>query len=313
MERSVQQEAFSRLSRGFGLECSLISTPDYATMFETVAKGEADAAITNRFFGMMHAKKFGLENTAILFEPSDLFFAATRGDPKHLLDAIDRHLSDLKKNPQSAYYAALKRWTSEKVRFQLPVWLQVVGLGGIGFLVMSLVVSVILKHQVNARTLELQQEIAERKTAQQRFMDIIEFLPDATFVIDQDKRVIAWNQACENMTGVKKEMLLGKGDYAYAEPFFGKRRPILIDLLDQPLAEMEATYSYTNRKDHRMYAESFVPQLHDGQGSYLWGVASPLYDQGGRRCGAIETVRDITEQKHIELKFPKNTSCRHPH
>ena len=306
LERSVQQEAFSRLSRGFGLECSLISTPDYATMFEMVAKGQADAAITNRFFGMMHAKKFGLENTAILFEPSDLFYAATRGDPKHLLDAIDRHLSDLKKNPQSAYYASLKRWTSEKVRFQLPIWLQVVGLGGIGFLVMSLVVSVILKYQVNARTLELQQEIAERKTAQQRFMDIIEFLPDATFVIDQDKRVIAWNQACENMTGVKKEMMLGKGDYAYAEPFFGKRRPLLIDLLDQPLAEVEATYSYTDRKDCRMYAESFVPQLRAGLGAYLWGVASPLYDQEGRRCGAIETVRDITEQKGIEEALRKS-------
>jgi hypothetical protein len=34
------------------------------------------------------------------------------------------------------------------------------------------------------------------------------------------------------MTGVKKDGLLGQGDYAYAEPFFGQRRPILIDLLD---------------------------------------------------------------------------------
>ncbi len=306
LERSIQQEAFSRLSRGFGLDCSLITAPDYTTMFEMVARGQADAAITNRFFGMMHAKKFGLENTAILFEPSDLFYAATKGDPKHLLDAIDRHLSDLKKNSQSAYYASLKRWTSEKVRFQLPFWLQVVGLGGIGFLAVSLAVGVILKHQVNARTLELQQEIAERKTAQQRFMDIIEFLPDATFVIDQDKRVIAWNQACENMTGVKKETLLGKGDYIYAEPFFGKRRPILIDLLDKPLAEVEATYASTNREDHRMCAESFVPQLHAGRGAYLRGVASPLYDQTGRRCGAIETVRDITEQKHMEEALRKS-------
>ena len=39
------------------------------------------------------------------------------------------------------------------------------------------------------------------------------------------------------MTGVKKEALLGLGDYAYAEPFFGERRPILIDLLNQPSPE----------------------------------------------------------------------------
>ncbi len=235
LERSVQQEAFERLSKGFGLHCILKSTPDYKTMFEMVARGEADAAITNRFYGMMHAKKFGLTNTAILFEPSDLFYAATKGDPKHLLETIDRHLADLKTNQQSMYYASMKQWTSEQVRLQLPFWLQVVGFGGIGLLIMSLCVSALLRHQVNVRTQELLQENAERQTAQQRLMDIIEFLPDATFVINQNKQVIAWNKACESMTGVKKELLLGQDNYAYAEPFFGKRRPILIDLLDQPI------------------------------------------------------------------------------
>ena len=141
LDRSVQQEAFVQLSKGFGLNCTLIATPDYKTMFEMVAGGEADAAITNRFYGLMHAKKFGLENTAILFEPSDLFYAATKGDPKHLLAAIDKNLADLKQNPQSAYYASMKRWTSEEVRLKLPVWLQVAGLGGIGLLLMSLGVS----------------------------------------------------------------------------------------------------------------------------------------------------------------------------
>ncbi|MFA5196429.1 MAG: transporter substrate-binding domain-containing protein, partial [Bacteroidales bacterium] len=86
LERSVQEAAFDRLSRGFGLNVTLISVPDYKTMFEKVSKGEADAAITNRFYGMMHAKRFGLEDTAVVFEPSDLFFAAPKNDPKHLLD-----------------------------------------------------------------------------------------------------------------------------------------------------------------------------------------------------------------------------------
>jgi PAS domain S-box-containing protein len=300
LERSVQQEAFIRLSKGFGLNSSLIAVPDYKTMFEMVSKGEADAAITNRFYGMRHAKKFGLEDTAVLFEPSDLFFAAAKRGTKHLQDTIDRHLLDLKKDHESVYYISLKRWTSEKVAFKLPLWLQITGLVAGGVLIMSLVGSAILKHQVNVRTRELQQENAERQTAQQRFMDIIEFLPDATFVIDQNKRVIAWNQACETMTGVKKEIMLGQTDYAYAEPFYGERRPVLIDLLDQPVAEMEATYTYTQRKDYRLYAESFVPHLRAGHGAHLRGVASPLYDRDGRRCGAIETIRDVTEQKLME-------------
>ena len=48
-----------------------------------------------------------------------------------------------------------------------------------------------------------------------QLMDIIDFLPDATFVIDKNRKVIAWNRAIEEMTGVKKQDIIGKGDYAY--------------------------------------------------------------------------------------------------
>ena len=300
LDRSTQQEAFVRLSTGFGLHTSVISIPDYKTMFEMVAKGEADAAVTNSFYGLMHAKKFGLEDTAVIFEPSDLFYAAPKGDPKQLLDTIDNYLADLKKDPHSIYYASIKRWTAEEVPFKLPVWLQIVSLGVIGFLSLSLVVSAILKHQVNARTQELQQKNMEQRAAQQRFMDIVEFLPDATFVIDQEKRVVAWNQACETMTGVKKELLLGQDNYAYGEAFYGERRPLLIDLLDRPVPEVDGLYKHVQRKGDRLYAEAFFPHLRAGQGAHLWGVASPLYDQEGRRGGAIQAIRDVTEQKHME-------------
>lgn len=157
LERSVQEAAFARLSKGFGLNVTLISVPDYKTMFEKVSKGEADAAITNRFYGMLHAKKFGLEDTAVVFEPSDLFFAAPKNDPKHLLDSIDKHISTVKKDPQSIYYLSLKRWTSEEVRFKLPVWIKILGLVIGIVLFMSLIGSIVLKRQVNARTHELQQ------------------------------------------------------------------------------------------------------------------------------------------------------------
>ena len=61
------------------------------------------------------------------------------------------------------------------------------------------------------------------KAAHHQLMDIIEFLPDATVVIDREKKVIAWNRAMEEMTGVKKRDILGKGDYSYAVPFYGRQ------------------------------------------------------------------------------------------
>lgn len=149
---------------------------------------------------------------------------------------------------------------------------------------------------------------AAREAAHELLENIIEFMPDATFVINEDKRVVAWNQACESMTGVAKEAILGKGDYAYAEPFFGERRPMLIDLLDLPSAEAEAFYKYVRRTDDTLYAESFIPRLRGGQGAHLWGAARKLFDQEGRRCGAIETIRDVTEERLIEQALHESES-----
>ncbi|HOS95716.1 MAG TPA: PAS domain S-box protein, partial [Armatimonadota bacterium] len=134
----------------------------------------------------------------------------------------------------------------------------------------------------------------------ERLASIIEFLPDPTFAIDAKKRVIAWNRACEALTGVHRQTVLGQGDYAYAIPFFGHRRPILIDLLDLPDPETAAGYKYVQRQGDLLYAESFIPRLRDGQGAYVWGVAGPLYDENGHRCGAVEVIRDITERRRIE-------------
>ena len=144
------------------------------------------------------------------------------------------------------------------------------------------------------------QDISELRAAHQRLFDIVEFLPDATFVIDDRKRVIAWNKAIEDMTGVKKEDILGRGEYAYAAPFYGIQRPILIDLLDQPHADIETDYRDVRRVGDHLYGEGFFPRMNDGRGAHLWGVAAPLFDREGQRVGAIEVLRDITDKKLAE-------------
>ncbi|HPJ69068.1 MAG TPA: ATP-binding protein, partial [Desulfobacteraceae bacterium] len=157
LERSVQEEAFLKLAAGFELNATLIALQDYKKIFEMVASGEADAAITNRFYGIMHAKMFGLEDTSVIFHPSNLFFASFKNASKQLLDTIDKHLLDLKNDPQSAYYASLKRWISGDVRFKLPTWVVTLGLISGVVLLMSLAGTLILKHQVNVRTRQLRE------------------------------------------------------------------------------------------------------------------------------------------------------------
>lgn len=154
---------------------------------------------------------------------------------------------------------------------------------------------------------KLQQEIAERKqaeeamySAQQQLMDIIEFLPDPTFVVDRDRKVIAWNRAIAEMTGVPKEAVLGKGDYAYAVPFYGSPQPILIDFIFADNPENEKKYLYVTRQDNKICAEKYYRFPFSGIESNMWGVAAPLYDKQGNITGAIESIRDVTKHKQTE-------------
>jgi two-component system, cell cycle sensor histidine kinase and response regulator CckA len=151
---------------------------------------------------------------------------------------------------------------------------------------------------------ETLEDITERKIAEeeahaarQQLLDIIEFLPDATFVVDQQKRVIAWNRAIEEMTGVPKGEIIGKSDHAYGVPFYGERRPLLVDLIDMPNSLLQARYDNFCRKGNTLYAEGFYPALFAGKGAYIWALATPLLDSKGNRVGTIESIRDLTEHK----------------
>ena len=149
----------------------------------------------------------------------------------------------------------------------------------------------------------------EKEQAHKRLDEIIEFLPDPTFVIDADREVIAWNRAIEQMTGIPKEDMIGKGNYEYAIPFYGERRSILIDLAFLPDEEFEKRkYDTVHWSTDTLYGEVYVPKLFGGKGAYLSATASRLHDASGNIVGAIESIRDITEMKRAEAELQEITA-----
>ncbi len=158
--------------------------------------------------------------------------------------------------------------------------------------------------------IEMVDDITERKRAEgalreseRRLSDIIDFLPDATFAIDLNGKVITWNRAIEEMTGVKASDMLGKGDDEYALPFYGIRRPILIDLVFLPDEVSVKKYRFVDKEGKVLMAEADVPLK--GERRVLWGKAGPLYDSRGNIIGAIESIRDITDRKRAEEALKK--------
>ncbi|PWR75065.1 hypothetical protein DLD82_07565 [Methanospirillum stamsii] len=141
----------------------------------------------------------------------------------------------------------------------------------------------------------------ETKQTVRRLEEIISFLPDATFVIDLDGKVIAWNKAMEEVTGLQCADILGKGDYEYALPFYGERKPMLANLILLHDEEVERRYNHIIRDGDTLIVDIFIPSF-GKDGTYFWAKASPLYDKDGNLVGAIESIRDISDRKRAELE-----------
>lgn len=159
------------------------------------------------------------------------------------------------------------------------------------------------------------QEISDRKRLEEAFRydklqmsGVIYNVPEPTFAIDRAGKVIAWNRAIEELSGVKAVDILGKGDYEYSLPFHGKPRPMLLDLIFQPDTEIKKQgYTAVNRKGNSVSAETRIRK--NGKNTLvIRGIAAPIYNDAGDVAGSIETITDITEEKLRESALSESES-----
>ncbi|MDX2370256.1 MAG: diguanylate cyclase [Colwellia sp.] len=143
------------------------------------------------------------------------------------------------------------------------------------------------------------------ENAQQLLAQIIERSPVPKFVINMDHKIIYWNAACENVTGVLACEAIGTNKAWY--PFYHEERPTMADLIiDGRIEDMKIFYAgkfsrSTIVKD-TWEAEDYFPHF-PGGGRWLSFSATVLKDRDGCVIGAMETLRDITQQKLFEAEL----------
>ena len=145
--------------------------------------------------------------------------------------------------------------------------------------------------QAKASEESLAAQYRELEDYQATLRGIIDFLPDPTFVLDREGRVVVWNRAIEAVTGIQKERIIGSRAGAISELTAGLFSPLLAETV---LAQ-EGGESVSR--------EVCISPANGGEETYLWGKASPLYDAQGRVSGAIESLRDVTGLKRMEAQI----------
>jgi PAS domain S-box-containing protein len=283
LERSVQQEAFQKAVLGFDVNAELVPFPDYAAAFAAVEGGACDAVIANRFYGVAHSRESGLEDTAIIFNPTRLYFAAPKSGDPAVLAAIDQHLAAWKAEPDSPYYQTLRRWTSESVGVGLPVWVYYAGALALALFLLSTVWGAALRHRVAARTEEL-------RASEERFRLIMENLADLVAVLDLAGRRIYNSPSYQG--------LLGDAD--------GLRGTLSFDEVHPDDRErVEAAFKETvrsgvgQRLEYRLVSRC-------GRVRHIESQGSVIRDDRGRVANVVVVSRDVTERRETEARIEES-------
>ncbi len=121
--------------------------------------------------------------------------------------------------------------------------------------------------------------------------DILSFIQNPIFVVDQKNTVVAWNAAMEQLTGIQKTGIIGKSDFYHLLPFHDQSRPPLFTLLDEPEISLERYYPGAFREGSTIVAQEKKRAQHDEPAGFFTIRASPLCDLQGKRIGAVQIIQ----------------------
>ena len=147
------------------------------------------------------------------------------------------------------------------------------------------------------------------RIAQKTMQDLVQGAPIPEFVIDSDHRVVFWNRALEEYTGIAASEVVGTTNHWKA--FYPSQRPCLADLIVDENIDGIARW-YAGKKSpsplmsENFAATDFFPAMRGG--TWLYFTAAPLRDPSGHITGAIETLQDVTvsRKKEEELQAAYN-------
>jgi PAS domain S-box-containing protein len=121
-----------------------------------------------------------------------------------------------------------------------------------------------------------------------------------TFVIDSNHKLLVWNLACEELTGIKSSDILGSD--GQMDAFYDKRMQTLADIaIDENFAELASRYSIISESlliPNGWHAEGWIKNL-NGHDRYLLIETTPIYNNKRELVAAIECLQDITEKVHM--------------
>ncbi len=265
----------------FGIQSTFVAKNSYDEVFKALEDHQVDAGVVNKDYGNFNQKKYAVDRTPIIIQPSDIRFAYNRSSSltPYLLQTIDRRLKELKETPDSVYYQFLEKNLGEKApqpdTQNMPSWMSTLLIIGGGLIFFLLAVNITAQGQVKRQTAQL-------RASEARQQALLNNIPDIIFRFSKDGTFLDYHAAADEILYLQPQVFLGKN---------------VTEVLPKDLANAMLNYIDLAIKTQEIqvfeYQSLFKGSLHDFEARY---TAS-----GDEEVIAI--VRDITARKLAEKEL----------
>lgn len=275
---NIYSDSLHRILTGFGLTYSKVPANSYAEVLRLIEKGDADAGVVSRLFGVIHAHEYAVSTTNLIFEPVEIHYATPKGKGATLRAAIDIYLSTGKINSTSSYKRHLERWLRISVNRQIPPWLIWSSSGALAGLCVALIVIWLLRLRVMAQARALRE-------SEERARIFLNATTDSAILFDTDWMILDVNEAMARR--------------------FGKSRDQLIDTYTLDLVPPDLATKRKKRYEEIVCSGQPVETLDERDGLLLENREFPVFDEAGNVSLIVVFSRDVTDQKKAEQEIAR--------
>lgn len=211
--------ALRSLMRQLDAECVFVEFKNYDHMLEGFENKWIDAGAMERAFGNNHTQSGTIQTTSIILSPISMRFAVAASVSPDVTEAIDYHLTNMKADMNSVYYAVLNSVFGQSRPSAAMKFLSYGLLAALGLLLGLGGFSVFLRKQVEQKTSELSRkndvlsrEIEARRRVEKdlrdsesRYRSFMSNFRGVVFRCDTEYRPEFFHGAVEDITGHSQE------------------------------------------------------------------------------------------------------------
>jgi PAS domain S-box-containing protein len=287
----VHAENFKSFIKQFKIACKYKYYDNYQASVEALEKQQIYAFVCNSVEAVKYQYSQKVRNTGVVFGAAPSYFGFPKGKFNPVIKILDAQLKSARLNYDSVYYELYRKYLGRERHPPIPQWFWYALFGASCAAVVFLIISIILRIQVNRQFRQLWER-------EENLRITLDSIGDAVIVADDAGEVIRMNPVAEILTGWSFKEAAGKEVCEIFKIFDAKAgNPV-----KSPILMVFETGKIQGLADYVTLI------ARNGQRRQIADSAAPIRDGNETTRGVVLVFRDVTEEYSAHEQLKENES-----